>query len=94
MPTVAAEAAITLPMDSTPSLPLDANLRRPQVVVIAADEKDGVICSRAGDHPAEENKGRLETARPKWETRARTVCAINRETPIVINGSNMVTGFR
>ena len=36
----------------------------------------------------------VETARPNWETPARTVCAIAREKPIVINGSNMVIGFR
>ena len=66
----------------------------PQEIVVAADEKDGVIRSRAGQHPAEEDKVWLDTARPNWEVRPDTACATLRDTPIVISGSTMVTGFR
>ncbi len=55
-PTVPADAAITLPME------LRARLHRliraravAEIIVIAADEENGVICSRSGDHPAEEH---------------------------------------
>ena len=94
--TVAADAAITLPMDAQSALYRFIRIHPlPYVVVVAADQKDGVIHSCAGDHSAQEDQslGR-NRADPNWATPARTPCAVASEMPIVINGSNMVIRFR
>ena len=65
--TVAADAAITLPIDVNAFLTALIRIRTlPQIVVIAADEEDGVIRSRAGHHPAQEDDGLVRDTQAEW----------------------------
>ena len=81
--------------DAAPAHGLIRILAEPDVVVIAADEKYGVIRSRTCDHRAQEHDRLVGDASPSnSEIAATTPCAVSSGTPMVINGSIMVTGFR
>ena len=62
--------------------------------MIAADEKDGVIRSRAGDHPAEENNGLGRNREAQLGDSGQNGLRNRQGEADLINGSNMVIGFR
>ena len=64
-------------------------IAEPDVVVIAADEEDGVIRSRTGDHRAEEHDRLVRDRQPgDHEIAATTPWAVSSDAPIVINGQH------
>ena len=66
IPTVAADAVITLPIEINARLDRVIEIRAlPQIVVIAADEEDGVIRSGAGDDRAQKDDGLVRNTQPE-----------------------------